>query len=190
MIAQLTGTVVDIRPAAVVIEVVGVGYLIFVRPSAGFVLGETSTLFTHLAVRENALDLYGFQTVAEREMFELLIKLPKIGPKSALQILSQAELEILVKAISDQDATYLTKLSGIGKKTAEKIVAELKDTPLPGPAHGRAAGAQPTGQDDVIDALVALGYSPKDARDSFAKIPADITETKARITYALKVVTE
>ncbi len=186
MIAQLTGTIVDVRPGHIVLDVHGVGYLIAVRASSGFVIGDTSTLRTHLAVRENALDLYGFQHLDELSLFAELIKLPKIGPKSALQILSQADIPVIQKAVIDQDATYLTKMSGIGKKTAEKIVSELKDV-FDGYAF-TVDKSLSSGDTDVVDALVSLGYAQKDARDAVQKIPAEITDTKARITFALKIV--
>lgn len=185
MIAQLTGVVADVRPLHIILNVQGVGYLIAVRAQAGFVIGETTTLHTHLAVRENALDLYGFTHEDERMMFEELIKLPKIGPKSAMQILMQADLELLVKAIAEQDPVYLSKMSGMGKKTAEKIVSELKDVFANGAflTTGTAITSEDT---DVVDALMALGYSQKDARDAVQKIPDTITDTRARITHALK----
>lgn len=186
MIAQLRGTIVDVRPGHVVIEAGGIGYLVAVRAGSGFAIGKEEVLQTHLAVRENALDLYGFQHHDELALFEELIKISKIGPKSALQILSQADIPVITKAVLDQDATYLTKMSGIGKKTAEKIVAELKDA-LDGFAF--TANASLDARDaDVVDALVALGYAQKDARDAVAKIPTEITDTKARITYVLKIV--
>lgn len=185
MIAQLTGRIADIRPLHLVLDVNGVGYLLAVRPQSGFAIGDTVTLLTHLAVRENALDLYGFTHDDERMMFEELIKLPKIGPKSAMQILTQADVALLVKAIAEQDPVYLSKMSGMSKKTAEKIVSELKDVFADGAfmATGAAIVSEDT---DVVDALMALGYSQKDARDAVQKIPSELTDTRARITYALK----
>ena len=185
MIAQLTGTIVDVRPGHVVLDVAGVGYLIAVRASSGFVIGETNTLRTHLAVRENALDLYGFQHLDELSLFTELIKLPKIGPKSALQILSQADIPVIQKAVIDQDATYLTKMSGIGKKTAEKIVTELKDV-FDGSAYTVDKGLS-TGHTDGVDALVSLAYAQKEARDAVQNIPAAITVPNTPITLALHI---
>lgn len=186
MIARLCGTVVDARALHIVLDVKGVGYLIAVRSPFDFTEGSEVTLHTHLAVRENALDLYGFLLHEELTMFEELIKLPKIGPKSAMQILMQADVPTLRKAVVEQDSVYLTKMSGIGKKTAEKIVAELKDV-----FGDETIGGQDItlhGSDaDVMDALLTLGYSQREARDVVQKIPANIVGTKARITEALKL---
>ncbi len=185
MIAKLTGEVVDIRITHIVIDVGGIGYLVAVSGIAGFTLGAVTSLHTHLAVRENALDLYGFSTRDELSMFEHLIKLQKIGPKTAMQILSQADLETLMKAVHTDDPVYLTKMSGIGKKSAEKIVAGLKDIlDIDGLVQGHSVSNQ--SDSDVIDALMTLGYSQRDALQAVQKIPTDITDTNARIKYALK----
>jgi Holliday junction DNA helicase RuvA len=185
VIARIEGTLLETRPAAVVVMVGGIGYLVHVKAGEPFVAGADVTLYTHLAIRETAHDLYGFRTPAERDFFELLIKLPKIGPKTALQIMTQADLPTLVKAIGDNDPTYLSKMSGLGRKTAEKIVSELKDTPLAFAYTGTELPTH-TGESDVLDALLALGYSQKDARDAVAKIPADLTDTQARLRAALR----
>jgi len=193
MIRQITGIAVAVFPAYTVIDVNGVGYSIFTTTHAGCVVGEKLTLFTYLAVRENALDLYGFTTHNELSFFELLLTLPKIGPKSALQILSQADLTTLHTAIASQDHEYLSKVSGIGKKTAEKVVTGLKD------AFENYAFAQeqtasedvaPSFSSDAIDALVTLGYPQADARKAIQKLLAqkpEITNTNDAIREALKV---
>ncbi len=181
---MLRGTVADIRGGRVIIDVGGIGYIVAVRSTLDFSVGIEATLHTHLAVRENALDLYGFLAIEELRMFEELIKLPKIGPKSAMQVLVQADVATLKKAITTQDSVFLTKMSGIGKKTAEKIVAELKDAF----EDEIFLESTPTGDHDVVDALMALGYSQKDAREASLKIPQDITDTRKRITAALKIV--
>lgn len=187
MIARLVGEVVDVRLTHVVVQVGGVGYLIAVSNSGEYVLGTTIHIYTHLAVRENALDLYGFTTHDELAMFEQLIKLQKIGPKTAIQILSQASLETLRKAVQTNDATYLSKMSGIGRKSAEKIVAGLKDIlDLDESSIEQSPGQQ--SDSDVIDALMTLGYSQRDALQAIQKIPADIIETNARIKHALKYI--
>lgn len=185
MIASLTGTVSVVRPPHIILDVHGVGYLVAVRNPFDFVLGSTCTLRTHLAVRENAMDLYGFTSDAEIRMFEYLIQIPKIGPKSAMQILSQADISLLTTAIVQNDPSYLSKMSGIGNKTAEKIVNELRDKfeKLEGETFLQYA---PSGDTDVVDALIALGYSQKDARDALQKLPPEITETNQRIKEALK----
>jgi len=185
MIARLTGDVVDTRFTHIVIDVGGVGYLVAVRNGTTYTIGSKVTLNTYLAVRENALDLYGFETIDEHAMFEELIKLPKIGPKTAMQILAQADIETLKKAVRMDDPTYLSKMSGIGKKSAEKIVAGLKDILGDEVLLGDSSGTHESDA-DVIDALLALGYSERDAREAVQNIPSDVIDTNARIKYALK----
>ena len=185
---MLTGTVADIRPLHVVLLSNGVGYLVAVKDSARFSHGDQAELHTHLAVRENAMDLYGFDTKDELEMFEQLLRLPKIGPKSAMQILVQADLELLKKSIISGDATYLSKMSGIGKKSAEKIVTGLRDIfeqETAGTPH-----ALNSSDGDVVDALMALGYSQRDSLNALQKLSPDIADTKDRIKEALKQVSK
>ena len=184
MIRRLTGNVIEISPPSIVVNVGGVGYVVFVTHTHEISAEQDISLHTHLAVRENAMDLYGFLTGEELSMFELLLGLQKIGPKSAMQIMSQAGVPLLRKAALGDDADYLTKMSGIGKKTAEKIVAGLRskldeeDIPL-------KRGDQ--GDGDVIDALVTLGYSSKEARDTVGKLSPDLDTTNVRIKEALKL---
>ena len=181
MIRSLTGKLAAIQPGAVVVSVGGVGYLVAVTttPASGS-LGSEITLHTYLAVRETALDLYGFTTLDELEIFELLITLPKVGPKSALQILAQADIELLKQAVLQNDASYLSKMSGIGKKTAEKIVLELgeKFADRFDASVATSAGAQ-SDASDVIDALVALGYPLTDARSAAQKLPPNLNTNEA-----------
>lgn len=186
MIRQLRGQLVESRNGMVVLDVSGVGYQIAVTKQPTLNLGSELTLHTYLAVRETALDLYGFETRDELEIFELLITLPKVGPKSALQILAQADIELLKKAVLNQDASYLSKMSGIGKKTAEKIVHELAEKFAERYDAG-AAICVPLSQDasDVIDALIALGYSLPDARTAATKIPPNLPTSEA-VREALK----
>jgi Holliday junction DNA helicase RuvA len=185
MIARLTGTVIEAEPAHIVLDVRGVGYLIAVSGKGSYLPGQECTLFTHLAVRETALDLYGFDTQQELSVFDALIKIPKIGPKTAIQILSQTDLNTLSRAVASNDASYLSKMSGIGKKSAEKIVAGLRDVLG---EDGFEGGASRTHERDadVVDALVALGYGERDAAQAVHDLPADLIGTNARIKEALK----
>ncbi len=187
MIAKLTGVVLDAYPHYIVLDVHGVGYRIAVRTSDAYTEGDTASLHTHLAVRENALDLYGFSTRDAFIMFEHLIKLPKIGPKTALQILNQADTTMLKKAVHTNDAVYLSKVSGIGKKSAEKIVAGLKDI-LEDDGTDLDTTHTNNHDADVIDALISLGYTQKDAFDAVQKIDPTITGTNERIKQALKYI--
>ena len=185
MIRRIRGEILSVGAFTVVVDVCGVGYLIH-TPSVldRFHEGETITLHTHLAVRENALDLYGFLTIEELEMFTLLIDLPKIGPKSAMLIMSQADVSLLRKAALSGDAMYLSKISGIGKKSAEKIVMGLRDK---FGAEDIMQGDYSETDHDVIDALITLGYSQKESRDALQKMSLDTTDTNARIKAALKL---
>lgn len=175
----------------VVVDVGGLGYLIHTNAvTSAMKLGDEVLFYTYLAVRENAHDLYGFLTEEELELFELLIELPKIGPKSALQILTQADVKLLREAVRNEDPAYLTKLSGIGKKSAEKIVSGLKDkfeAEEFGDAdfnnkEGRATGHVP----DTVDALIALGYPQMEARKIVLQISTDNPDVKTP-TEALKL---
>jgi len=185
MISRLTGIVIEAEPTHVVLDVHGIGYLVAVSGKGSYLPGTEYTLFTHLAVRETALDLYGFDTQHELSIFDALIKIPKIGPKTAIQILSQTDLSTLSRAVSSNDASYLSKMSGIGKKSAEKIVAGLRDVLG---EEGFAEGAPRTHERDadVVDALVALGYGERDAAQTVQELPVDLVGTNARIKEALK----
>ena len=187
MIARIQGEIIDVRVAHIIVQVQGIGYLVAVTNGSGYAVGTSANLHTYLAVRENALDLYGFKTQDELMMFEELIKLPKIGPKTALQILSQADIETLKKAVQTDDPVYLSKMSGIGKKSAEKIVAGLKDVLEDNPLLDTQAGTNQRDA-DVIDALISLGYAQRDALEAVQKCPKDIVDTNSRIKHALKYV--
>ena len=186
MIARLTGDIIEIQPLFIIIDVHGVGYRVYTASSSGFTLGSQTVLHTYLAVRENAHDLYGFTSREELTMFEYLIKLPKIGPKTAIQILSQADIAIIKKAVQTNDPTYLSKMSSIGKKSAEKIVAGLSD--IFGDEVFDTEVNSNQCDADVLDALMTLGYSQRDALQAVQKIPSDILDTNARIKHALKAI--
>ena len=184
MIGSITGIVSQKGLHSLMVEVHGVGYLIYVTSdtllSAG--LGSPITLLTHLAVREDALELYGFADAESLRLFELLIGVPGIGPKSALAILSLASPAALSRAVHDSDLAYLTKVSGIGKKSAEKIIVELRDK-LTGDEGSGEGNATDT---DVLEALRSLGYSLAEAREALKHIPAGEPETSERIREALR----
>jgi len=188
---MITGTVADIHEPSVVIDVHGVGYHIFTPSATSYSLDTEVKLFTHLAVRETALDLYGFTTRDELGLFELLLGLPKIGPKSAIQIMSQADEELLKTAIRNEDSAYLSKMSGIGKKTAEKIVLGLKDKFEDYTGAHKTGNAEIDGKNnlqtsDAIDALISLGYPQSDAR----KVVHQLISEKPEINHVNDVVKE
>lgn len=188
MIAHLEGTIIHISDKFVVIDVAGVGYKVYASADAQALCTQSFpiTLWIYTAVRETALDLYGFATIEEMEFFELLLDVSGIGPKSALSILSVAPLDTLKRAIATGDMSYLNKVSGIGKKTAEKIIVELRDKLE---AHKGELGGPSSLRDesDIIEALKSLGYNQNEAREALKHVPATITGTNARIKEALKL---
>jgi holliday junction DNA helicase RuvA len=162
LIARLKGTLVEKSPTRVVIDVAGVGYDVLVPLSTFYGIGEPGSavaLRVHTHVREDVIALYGFGTPLEQDLFERLIAVSGIGPKLALAVLSGIDPDEFVRAIRGQDVARLTKIPGIGKKTAERIVLELKDR-LPAVVHAAPAEA-PAGndrRDDLLSALTNLGY--------------------------------
>ena len=188
MISHLRGAVLSIGEKHVVIDVGGVGYRVFGAPDtlARLSKGAEASLHTYLAVREDSLDLYGFSTADELGFFELLISVSGVGPKSALSILGITGTDTLAQAIGTGDTSYLTKVSGIGRKTAEKIVLELRDK-LRARADMHEKPGALRAESDVIEALKALGYSQNEAREALKEVPSDIVGTNARIREALKI---
>lgn len=198
MIAHLLGTVSFSGDRFVVLDVSGVGYRVNttlenireagkhplpVSPSKEV---EGVIFFTHLAVRENAMDLYGFLSRAELEFFELLIMVSGIGPKTALGIMNVAPVETLLSGISTGDASYLTKVSGIGAKNAQKIVLELKDK-VGGVSEHTATGAMKE-EAEVLEAIQSLGYSLRDAREALKQVPEKIEKSvQEKIKEILKI---
>jgi Holliday junction DNA helicase RuvA len=165
MIAHLRGSILDKHPNRIVIDVNGVGYDVFVPLSTFYGLGDAGAaiaLRIHTHVREDAFVLYGFATLLEQELFERLIGVSGIGPKVALAVLSGIEPQEFIRAIERGDLARLTAIPGVGKKTSERIVLELKDRLPRAPAAAAAADAAapegPALRDDVVSALVNLGY--------------------------------
>lgn len=185
MIGRLSGKIIFKGEKNVILDVGGIGYKVFLSPTSSQVLnsGENAALWTHLHVKEDALELYGFLHQSELEFFELLISISGIGPRSALGVLALAPVDTIRKAIAQGDISYLTKVSGVGKKTAQKIVLELKDK-----LSGGASFISETLKDDadILEALVSLGYTQKDAREMLSKIPAGVTGRDKRLESALK----
>lgn len=186
MIAQLTGEVARKDSRGIVLDVDGVGYRVHVVREHGgrIAIGAKISLLTYLAVRETALDLYGFENTEALDYFELLITVPGIGPKSALAILSLAAPEVLRRAILADDTTYLTRVSGIGRKSAEKIIVTLKDK------LGRLQDGEPgllTDEVETLEALQALGYTLTEAREAVKKAPVKNADVGAKVKAALKI---
>jgi Holliday junction DNA helicase RuvA len=185
MIRLISGTVATITPLGVVVDCHGIGYLVRTTKKSGFIAGDIVTLHTHLAVRENALDLYGFKTELELDCFELLLGIPKIGPKSALQILEMADVSLILEAVQLGDAGHLHKLSGITKKTAEKIVTELKDKVETLTYQTTITPVSDGTYNDVFDTLLTLGYNPVNVRRILEEL--DLSQsTSALVAQALQ----
>lgn len=185
---MLTGVIADVGENWLVVNIHGVGYLVGCPTLQNhFTEGSTVTLHTYLAVRETALDLYGFPHKTELETFELLLGVPKVGPKSALLILCQATPSLLAEAAQKNDGVYLHKLSGIGKKTAENIVQYLhsKLELLPNVASTNNSSLTNI-QTDAIDALVALGYDTTTARETIREISEQDSTVNSLVRQALK----
>lgn len=188
MIAQIIGRITQKSDKFLIVNTGGVGYQLFVSTdllAKSPAIGSEIELWTYLAVRENAMDLFGFETIDEKNFFELLLSVSGIGPRSALSILSIAPMETIKKAIGSGDTSYLTKVSGIGRKTAEKIVVELRDK-LSALGHNDEGGTL-RGESDILEALQSLGYSLNDARNAVKEIPETISGTNARVKEALKI---
>jgi Holliday junction DNA helicase RuvA len=214
MISRLTGTIGHIDLKYVILDVGGVGYKVFTTADLASQIGnksnkggektsQTITIWTYLAVRDNALDLYGFPNLAELNFFELLIGISGIGPKTALGILNVASVGAIDSAIRSGDASHLVKVGGLSKKMAEKIVLELRDKMDDMPEFG----ATDTGTDeenasarskmkevlksdaDTIEALKSLGYTPAEARDAVKQLEKNFKNapTGEKVKAALKI---
>ena len=176
MIGRLTGLIAEKSPPHVLMDVGGVGYELDVPMSSFYnlpALGERTTLLTHFVVREDAQQLFGFLTAAERAAFRLLIRISGVGPRTALSVLSGLSVAELTQAIAQQQAGRLVKVPGIGKKTAERLLLELKgklvaELGAPGVAVSDAAQA------DIVQALMALGYNEKEAAAALKALPPNV----------------
>ena len=187
MIGRIQGIVVEKNFPQVIVSCHGVGYEIDVPMSTFYPLprtGEEVTLLTHLVVREDAHLLYGFLTAGERTAFRQLLKISGVGPKVALAVLSGLSVDDLAAAVTHGDAGRLTKVPGIGKKTAERLVLELRDK-VP-KVIGAARAESPDGGGDVIGALLGLGYNEREAQAAVKQLPADLQLADA-IRQALRL---
>jgi len=188
VIGRLTGRLIGRHPPQVLVDVGGVAYELDVPMSTFYSLpgtGESVTLHTHLVVREDAHTLYGFATLGERTVFRQLIRISGIGARTALAVLSGLSVAELAQAVTLQETARLTKVPGIGKKTAERLLLELKGKladVLPGAG---AAAAMDTANTDILNALVSLGYSEKEALAAVKGLPAGVAVAEG-IRQALK----
>lgn len=187
MISYLDGKIIEKNERFCIVDVGGIGYKVF---SHGGVLlkipedGQNIKIWTHLYVREDAMDLYGFLDKEELEFFVSLISISGIGPRSALGILEVAPVSSLKQAIVSEDETFFTKVSGIGRKTALRLILELKNKLLKTVVLEEGGGWKETG--DALEALVALGYKPNDVRKILNELPKDIESVEDKVKSALK----
>ena len=184
MFGHLTGKVFDLKPTKVILTCGGVGFVVNTTLSNTEKLksGIETSFWTHTAVRENSIDLYGFQTEAELHIFELLLTVSGIGPKSALAVLGVAGVSAIEEAVFTGDTSSLTKISGVGRKTAEKIVLELN-----GKLATIGKGQSKSSEDvDVFEALKSLGYRDRDIQEVIKGLPKNISGTNEKIKFALK----
>lgn len=188
MIGRIRGTLLEKNPPEILVDVHGVGYEINVPMSTFYNLpdvGQEVTLLTHFIVREDAQLLYGFSTAKERAAFRQLIKISGIGARTALAVLSGMTVDALAQAVSKQESALLTRVPGIGKKTAERLVLELKGK-ISADLDGVTLAAAPgDNRADVVAALVALGYSDREATAAAKKLSPDVS-VSAGIREALK----
>ncbi|HBP01582.1 MAG: Holliday junction ATP-dependent DNA helicase RuvA [Candidatus Moranbacteria bacterium GW2011_GWE1_49_15] len=185
MIAKLKGKIDFIKESYAVVEVGGIGYKVFVTAyTMGKVAGlENAEFYIHTHVREDVLALYGFLSLDELEMFELLISVSGIGPKAGLGILTIADPKTIRTAVANEDASILTKVSGVGKKTAGRVILELRNKIGDLPVHEKHEVASDS---DALEALVAMGYSVSESRDALKAISKDISDVGERVKSALK----
>lgn len=184
MFGHITGKVFDLKPTRVIIKAGGIGFIVHSTISSLEKLrtGIEASFWTYTAVRETSLDLYGFETEEELRVFELLITVSGVGPKSGLAILGVAGVKSIEEAVATGDTSSLTKISGIGRKIAEKIVLELN-----GKLVTTRKGEYRTSEDvDVFEALKSLGYREKDIQEIMKKIPKDLIGTNEKIKHILK----
>ena len=193
MIGRLVGTLARKEPPALLVDVNGVGYELEAPMSTFYdlpVTGEKVTLYTHLVVREDAHLLYGFSRESQRQLFRSLLKVNGVGPRVALAVLSGLSEQELIACLANEDIARLTKVPGIGRKTAERLVIELRDkvdlaaVPAAGTARPASAPADPA--QEAISALIALGYKPNEASRAVGGLPHDGLRSEDIIRQALK----
>ncbi len=192
MIGRITGTLIEKHPPQVMVDIGGIGYEVDVPMSTFYNLpacGERITLYTHLAIREDAHLLYGFGTDSERQAFRQLLKVSGIGAKTALSVLSGMSVTELANAIAAQEVGRIIKVPGIGKKTAERLLLELRDKFSAATAVVTTVGAPPSGESDILNALNALGYNDKEAAWAVKQLPADLSVSDG-IRQALKLLSK
>ncbi|EGK70157.1 MAG: Holliday junction branch migration protein RuvA [Methyloversatilis sp.] len=190
MIGRLTGTLLEKNPPRILLDVQGVGYEVDVPMSTFYNLpatGERVTLHTHFVVREDGHFLFGFGGPAELAAFRQLVKISGIGPRMALAVLSGMSVDELARVVAAQEAGRLTKIPGIGKKTAERLLLELRDKLMP--TVSLASAVAPDANADILNALMALGYSDREAQAALKTLPEGVSVSDG-IRQALKALSK
>ncbi len=185
MIAQLTGTIIYNASNPVVVDIHGVGYGVFMPTSiaAKLVLGSTTTIFTHTHVREDALQLFGFLTLEEQRLFELLVTVSGVGPKTALTVMDRGA-KAVQKAIISHDVSFFTAVPRLGTKNAQKIIIELKNKL--GSTTDFDLSSDTSETTSLIDALKSMGFETKDIRDVIGRLPPDAS-IEEKIKQAIRI---
>jgi len=189
MISYIKGSILNKGKGFVIVMVGDIGYKLFINPTmyAELEIGQPIEMYTHQYVREDALDLFGFRNLEELEMFEMLLSISGVGPKSALGVLSISSVDQIKDSISRGDPALLTKVSGIGRKTAERIVLELREkVSAIENIRSLETGVRGDVRADEIDALMALGYSLQNAREALRLVDPELKDSGDRIREALK----
>lgn len=189
MISYLSGKIRSKGKSFIIVEVNNLGYKIFISPTyySELNIGDEVEIYTHQYIREDALDLYGFRDIPELEIFEMLLAISGIGPKSALGVLSVGSIDDIKSSISSGDSSLLTKVSGIGRKTAERVVLELREkiSALDSSSFSGRTKISNSSSDE-IDALISLGYSIQQAREALKNVDSSIKDSSERIREALR----
>jgi holliday junction DNA helicase RuvA len=187
MIATLRGEVTQIEETAVTVEVGGIGLRVFVPAPvrSRLKVGETTLLYTHLVVREDALTLYGFETQADRELFQMLLGVDGVGPKVSLAVLSTLTVETVQRAVFSEESEILSRVPGVGRRTAQKIILYLHDKIKPADALAQVA-VMSDRDSEVLAALTALGYSVVEAQTAIQSLPKEApADVEERLRMAL-----
>jgi Holliday junction DNA helicase RuvA len=184
MFGHITGKIFKLKGTRAIVKAGGIGFVIHAIPSylEKLKTGAEASFWTYTAVRENSIELYGFETEEELHVFELLITVSGVGPKTALAILGVAGVNSIIDAVATGDTSSLTKISGIGRKTAEKIVLELSGKLI----TTKKGDARASEDVDVFDALKSLGYREREIQEMIKKLPKGLSGTNEKIKYALK----
>ena len=171
--------VLEVNPGSTVVEVAGLGMMVYLAGGEGLAVGHEARLATHLAVKQDGMELYGFADPADRDFFKLVLSVSGVGPKTALAILRKAPRQALEGAIGKRDLDYLTKVAGLGRKSAEKMIVELAEK------VGSTGSPHDDADSEVFDTLVALGYTEREARKALQAIPSEVVGKDARLKAAL-----